>query len=921
MSDLLDAALGYCQCGLSVLAWKYQERAGKFDKVPTHPWKVGVVPRATEETIRQLWTRDPDANVGVITGLVSNLVVVDADTPEAEAWCLANLPSTPWQVTTGRGRHFGYQYPDLGEGEYIRTGAHLGCRHKNKSADDPLHKGCFAEGAICGLDIRADKGYASMPPSLHKTGRHYEWDTTADDLSDLLKGMPVFSTSWLPDLSIDKENDQTTKEGLLDWSAPGTGDTSHAEAWVALQPPAISNQGGRNQTFKVAAKLIRDYALAPSQALAILKVYNNRCQPPWSESELRGKIEDAWLKGSSPVGASSAPDITEMLGEAVSGPKTGASVLSAAAQRLKVATAPTTPASVEQLSADDDFVQKLCASAARDAGAPYEPVNIAHAARLSRDNKPAFSRLDQALSGLINKVTWKAEIRRLREAAQAASSTHALRADTRTEVPIGDARASRDLILGALRQCSGIYVSSGKLSFADKSAKMVELHSGALRNLIVDNCSIVNIHTNEDSGISVSKPASLPADVLSMLEGLLPEQIEPFRIVNQVTKAPFFNRSGKLVATSGYDEESKTLLVDAPSGIDPQMFATSDEAIDYLYGVFYEFKFQTMAEFANYLGALLTPMIRPMYSGPTPWVIIEANTPGSGKTLLADCVQIIYGYTPTRHVLSYKEEEIEKKMLTILQATQPIVLFDNVKHAVDSPTLEAIATSGDEYQGRLLGRNEDRICPVRQLFIITSNNATMSVDAARRFIRVRLCRTGPSTTTTGDQHQFAIKDLRAHVGAVRHQILSALVRLVQDWLDAGRPVPSSVPLLPSFEVFCEHVGSVLHHAGRTDWLANFEEAKRAFSVNDDWGTFLAIWFEEFKTTEQTDNNLLALVQRHGLLSGLLSKATDSSAKLAIFKRNLNNLRDYDDGTFKVNVILKSNTKTVYSLEKEASDGK
>lgn len=928
MSDLLEAALAYQQCGLSVLAWSYRERAGKWDKVPTKRWAVGVIPKADEAYIRgELWGETPDANVGIITGFVSNLVVVDADDEEAEDWCRKNLPPTPYEVTTGRGRHFGYQYPELGEGEKLKTTSKIGCKHKNKTIprSDPLHKECFLQGALCGLDIRADGGYASAPPSLHKSGRTYEWETEAEDLPGILDNMPVFDPAWLPNTSVEKEH---VANDLVDWNAPPSGNTDKAAVWLAGQPGAVAGNNGRSQTFKVAAGLVRDFALSPKEALTLMTAYNRRCSPPWTEPELCGKIEDAWLKGTSQIGGRVALDVESAMNAPAAPAPT---VLTPAAQRLKDIVSQKVPETNQEPESqavtspgaaitdpsehpDDQFIRELTAETSRDAGAPYQPINMATTIRFSKDSPVHLARLEAALKGLINMVAWKKAIREGRTKERTASTGgNGLSTEDRVEVSIGDARATRDGILAALNNCAGIYVTAGKLAYADKSAKMVELHGGHLRNIVVDNCNIVN---KSEEG---TKSVSLPTDVLSMLEGLLPEQIDKFRVVNQITKAPFFNKSGTLVFQSGYDEESKTLLCDAPEGIDPEMFATSAEAINFIYTVFHEFKFQTMAEFANYLGAMLTPMMRPMYSGPTPWLIIEANTPGSGKTLLADCLQIIYGYQPTRHVLSYKEEEIEKKMLTILQATVPIVLFDNVKHAVDSPTLEAIATSGDEYQGRLLGKNEDRVCPVRQLFIITSNNATMSVDAARRFLRVRLCRTGPATTTTGDQHRFEVKDLRAYVEQLRPQILSALIKIVSDWLAADRPVADSVPLLPSFEVFCEHVGAAMHYAGRTDWLANFEEAKRAFSVNDDWSTFIATWFEEFKETQQTDQTLLALTQRHGLLSGLLSKATDQATKLAVFKRSLNNLRDYDDGQFRVNVVMKSNTKTVYSVEKSKGE--
>ena len=67
----------------------------------------------------------------------------------------------------------------------------------------------------------------------------------------------------------------------------------HARKYVAAMPPAISGQGGHNQTYRVACTLVQGFGLSAQDALHILVEYNNRCDPPWSEKELRHKLESA----------------------------------------------------------------------------------------------------------------------------------------------------------------------------------------------------------------------------------------------------------------------------------------------------------------------------------------------------------------------------------------------------------------------------------------------------------------------------------------------------------------------------------------------------------------------------------------------------------------------------------------------------
>lgn len=66
-----------------------------------------------------------------------------------------------------------------------------------------------------------------------------------------------------------------------------------ARRYIAKCPPAISGQGGHDATFHVAACLVHGFALGDADALALLTEWNRVCVPPWSERELRHKIESA----------------------------------------------------------------------------------------------------------------------------------------------------------------------------------------------------------------------------------------------------------------------------------------------------------------------------------------------------------------------------------------------------------------------------------------------------------------------------------------------------------------------------------------------------------------------------------------------------------------------------------------------------
>src|SRR3990172_11681644 len=69
-----------------------------------------------------------------------------------------------------------------------------------------------------------------------------------------------------------------------------------ARNYVAKMDSALSGSGGHGQTFKVAVALVRGFNLDPGTALSLLREYNHRCKPAWTEKDLRHKINEAVRK-------------------------------------------------------------------------------------------------------------------------------------------------------------------------------------------------------------------------------------------------------------------------------------------------------------------------------------------------------------------------------------------------------------------------------------------------------------------------------------------------------------------------------------------------------------------------------------------------------------------------------------------------
>lgn len=220
--------------------------------------------------------------------------------------------------------------------------------------------------------------------------------------------------------------------------------------------------------------------------------------------------------------------------------------------------------------------------------------------------------------------------------------------------------------------------------------------------------------------------------------------------------------------------------------------------------------------------------------------------------------------------MATKEEAFASQLLSILIDARSVHVFDNVKHAVLSASLDIVLTS-ESYTDRILGKSKTLHCVVRQLWIMTSNNARLSQDMIRRSIRARLRFDGERPEERTDVKR---PDLLAWAARNRGAILSRLVLLARAWLDAGRPV-YDVPRMGSFESFSEIVGSVMAHAGASSWLGNLATAKEAMAIDDEWLPFLRSWYNG-AFHKLNARGLIDICEREGVLSALLGDGSPSS---------------------------------------------
>ena len=80
------------------------------------------------------------------------------------------------------------------------------------------------------------------------------------------------------------------------------GVVERARRYLARVEPAVAGQHGDLHTFRVCCRIVRGFALSEEEAMAVLTEWNSRCEPPWSERDLRDKIDRARRYGKEQIG-------------------------------------------------------------------------------------------------------------------------------------------------------------------------------------------------------------------------------------------------------------------------------------------------------------------------------------------------------------------------------------------------------------------------------------------------------------------------------------------------------------------------------------------------------------------------------------------------------------------------------------------
>lgn len=235
----LSAALWY----LEKLRWSVIPQ--KPNKVPFIHWEKYQHQLPSREEVEEWWTSWPSAMIGIITGKISGITVVDIDSQQGKELVDKLLPDDfkcPCVRTPKGGRHLYFLYDK---------------RLVTRTQDLP------------GIDTKNDGGLVTAPPSIHESGRAYEW---VESLNIRRVPLPPVPLKYINAVAKEQETRYPLSVGNRD---------------IAF------TEGHRDDTLFHSAYTLIKGGMTPENAEKILLHLAEGCDPPFPKKEALIKVRSA----------------------------------------------------------------------------------------------------------------------------------------------------------------------------------------------------------------------------------------------------------------------------------------------------------------------------------------------------------------------------------------------------------------------------------------------------------------------------------------------------------------------------------------------------------------------------------------------------------------------------------------------------
>lgn len=338
---------------------------------------------------------------------------------------------------------------------------------------------------------------------------------------------------------------------------------------------------------------------------------------------------------------------------------------------------------------------------------------------------------------------------------------------------------------------------------------------------------------------------------------LAPKEWPDLRPLAGIVGAPVLRRDGTLLQAPGYDTATGLYLASkVPLDLVPERPTARQvaDARSFIVEDFLgDFPWASKADKPNYIALQVTPILQRYLRTLTPFGLVTATTPSSGKTILTCGLGMLYG----QRVLTWPgpdDAELRKAITAVLADPAGTIIFDNLPEGttVDSAVLAHLITERS-WADRLLGKNATAVFANDRVWTATGNNLRLGGDMRTRSVLIGL---DPDMPDPENRSGFKIPNLDLWILDPANQriVLRHLLILVLDWTQHGAPRQKGITMR-QFTLWAEALGGFLDHHGIPGFLTNIETVRDIDDEEAMWTAFYVQWHGIFGSTWRPTNEI------------------------------------------------------------------
>jgi len=410
-----------------------------------------------------------------------------------------------------------------------------------------------------------------------------------------------------------------------------------------------------------------------------------------------------------------------------------------------------------------------------------------------------------------------------------------------------------------------------RVSHDEEHSKLAPFTKASLGELLAE--AVIFFKVTMTGNVQYVAP---PDYIISALLDRTPDKLPDALRVSRVVEVPVFGRPdaeghATVLGTPGYDPGSRAYFAPPPHfnlppfnrDLADEHSAVRREEVDEALSLLVDhlpvdFPFTDEASRAHAVCMAVEPFVREAIgASPTPLYGVIAHTPGTGKGYLTQgCLGIACGPSlPTMTFTGgkgFEAAENRKGLTAKLIEAPPVIFYDNVTEPLDSGVLAAALTS-TQWNDRILGVSKMADVPIRNVWVFTANNPSISRELTRRIVPIfldpgdidplsRTAWTHPLPKWANDNRAelvMACITLAANYFAGNWTTIEAADGTAEE----VRTRPATMDVLATFPMWSHVMGGILKAAGLPGFLGNLDKlhAEASVTTNEE-ADFLSEWF-------------------------------------------------------------------------------